>query len=607
MPSCHVAFVPLGLHVSCARNSLLHEAARDAGIALVSVCGGMGRCGKCSVIIKHGTVSPPTPLERQKLSEKEIASGHRLACQTRVQDNLKVYLPPSSILTGQQFDLVCAEPAAAVDPAVQDIVVSLHAPEFYNPSSFREQLAAAIKNACGATADSVDAAVLRDLPALLSETNGRVRASIRDGEIIAVRPSDQGPLGAAVDLGTTRIAIYLVDMLTGIPCAVDGMVNPQITFGEDVMSRIAFAMQHGSAALRKTVIGGLNQLIQRMCSAPHRIIEMVIAGNTAMHHLILDLPMKGLGTAPYVPALCAPLDVKARDLGLDIAPGAYVHLAPNVAGFIGGDHVAMILAAGIHTTPRTVLGIDIGTNTEIVLGHEGKLFSTSCASGPAFEGGHITCGIRAISGAIEKVAIRNAMVEFETIGGTPPIGLCGSGILDAVAELFRCGIITKQGRMVDAPGVRTRGNKKEFVLVALENSGTGKDITITQQDIHEVQLAKAAIRSGIEALIAATTISIDDLKEIILTGEFGARINPVSATELGMFPQFQLDKFRHVGNAAGIGAMKILISRSQRAMAAETAQRIQYLELMTCPGFHKLFANALYIPAKDSKRDEANQ
>jgi uncharacterized 2Fe-2S/4Fe-4S cluster protein (DUF4445 family) len=546
-------------------------------------------------------VSPLTPLEQQKLSGNEIASGHRLACQTRVQGNLKVYLPPSSLLTSQQFDLECAETGAAVDPAVQDAVVSLHAPWLHNPSSCLEQLAAEIKNSCNISADKADEEVLRDLPARLSEPNGCVRASIRNGEIISVRPLDQGPLGVAVDLGTTRIAMYLVDMLTGMPCAVEAMVNPQITFGEDVMSRIAFALQHGAAELRKVVIEGLSQLIQRMCPAPHRIIEMVIAGNTAMHHLLLDLPVKQLGTAPYVPALCAPLDVKARDLGLDIAHGAYVHFVPNVAGFIGGDHVAMILAAGLHAATRTVLGIDIGTNTEIVLAHAGRLFSASCASGPAFEGGHITCGMRAEKGAIEKVTIHNARVAYETIGGMPPVGLCGSGILDAVAELFRCGIISKQGRMVDAPGVRAHSNTKEFVLVPAEQSGTGKDITITQQDIHEVQLAKAAIRTGIEALIDEANISVEDVKEIILAGEFGARINPASAIALGMFPQFQRDKFRHVGNAAGTGAMKILISRSQRAIAAETAQRIQYLELMTWPKFHKQFANALYIPAKGSK------
>jgi uncharacterized 2Fe-2S/4Fe-4S cluster protein (DUF4445 family) len=598
LTSCHVAFFPFDIHVSCARGSLLHEVARDAGIALTSVCGGMGRCGKCSVIVEQGMVSPLTPLEQQKLSENEIASGHRLACQTRVQGNLKVYLTSSSILSDQQFDLVCAEPGVALDPAVQDAVVSLHAPWLHNPSSCLEQLAAEIKNSCNISADKADEEVLRDLPARLSESNGCVRASIRDGEIISVRPRDQGPLGAAVDLGTTRITMYLIDMLTGMPCAVDGMVNPQITFGEDVMSRIAFAMQHGAAELRKVVIEGLNQLIQRMCPAPHRIIEMVIAGNTAMHHLILDLPVKQLGTAPYVPALCAPLDVKARDLGLDIAPGGYVHLVPNVAGFIGGDHVAMILATGIHTTPRTVLGIDIGTNTEIVLAHAGKLFSNSCASGPAFEGGHITCGMRAATGAIEKVTIRDTMVAFETIGGMPPIGLCGSGILDAVAELFRCGIITKQGRMLDAPGVRARGKKKEFVLVPMEKSCTEKDITITQQDIHEIQLAKAAIRTGIEALLSVVKIGIDAIEEVIVAGGFGTRINPASGIALGMFPPFQLDQFKHMGNAAGLGAMCILISRSQRTLAAETAQRIQYLELMTHPGFHKQFANALYIQAK---------
>jgi uncharacterized 2Fe-2S/4Fe-4S cluster protein (DUF4445 family) len=598
LTTCRIEFLPVGTQVRCPQGTLLYYAARDAGIALVSVCGGMGRCGKCIVIIEHGMVSPPTPLERQKLSENEIASGHRLACQTRVQGNLKVFLPPSSILSDQQFDLVCAEPGVAVDPAVQDIVISLHAPWLHNPSSCLEQLAAEIKNSCNLSVDTADEAVLRDLPARLSESNGCVRASIRDGEIISVRPPVQNPLGVAIDLGTTKIAAYLIDMLTGKLYSTAGMANPQCAFGDDVMSRIACAMEHGSAQLRQTVIDGLNQLIKELCQDPHKIIEVVIVGNTVMHHLILDLPVKQLGSAPYVPALCAPLDVKARDLGLDIAPGGYVHLVPNVAGFIGGDHVAMILATGIHTTPRTVLGIDIGTNTEIVLAHAGKLFSTSCASGPAFEGGHITCGMRAATGAIEKVTIRDTMVAFETIGGMPPIGLCGSGILDAVAELFRCEIITKQGRMLDAPGVRARGNKKEFVLVPMEKSCTGKDITITQLDIHEIQLAKAAIRTGIEALLSVVKIGIDAIEEVMVAGGFGTRINPASGIAIGMFPPFQLDQFKHMGNAAGMGAMRILISRSQRTLAAETAQRIQYLELMTYPGFHKQFAKALYIPAK---------
>lgn len=577
---------------------MLSDVARDAGIALVSVCGGIGSCGKCKIKIEQGALLPPTSEEKHKLSVAEIESGYRLACQTRIEDNLAIYVPPLSISGEQQLDLACEDPGEAVDPVVQDIVLTLHPPTLTNQPSDWEQLVTEIKNSWGTSVLKADQIALRRLPALLNQYGRQVRASIRDDEIIDVRPPDQGPLGVAVDLGTTKIAAYLVDMLTGQQCSTDGMVNPQITFGEDVMSRIAYAMEHGGGQLRQVVIEGLNQLIKGICPDPHRIIEITIAGNTAMHHLLLELPVRQLGVAPYTPATTSPLDVKAHDLGIESAPGAYIHMVPNVAGFIGGDHVAMILATGIHKAPKTVLGVDIGTNTEIVLAHEGTLRSSSCASGPAFEGGHITCGIRAVSGAIEKIKIQDSMVQFQTIGSIPPVGLCGSGILDAVAELYKCGIITQQGRMVDGPNVRTHGNSTECVLVPKEKSGTGKDIIITQQDILEVQLAKAAIRTGIVLLLTEANIDIGAIEEIILTGEFGARINPASGIAIGMFPPFRTEQFKIIGNAAGLGAMRILTSKSQRAMAAEIARRIQYLELMTYPGFHKQFAIALHIPSK---------
>ena len=598
MTTCRIEFLPVGTQVRCTHGTLLNYAARDAGIALVSVCGGTGSCGRCKVIIERGAVSTPTPVERQKLSAAEIASGYRLACQTRVQNDLTVYIPPLSIPGELQANLACEGPGEAVDPVVQDVLITLRPPRSLNHSSCWERFVTAVKNSSGIDVTKADLPALRQVFSILDTCGATAQARIRAGELIDAGPPGQHPLGVAIDLGTTKIAAYLIDMLTGKLYSAVGMVNPQCSFGDDVMSRIACAMEHGSAQLRQTIIDGLNQLIKELCQDPHKIIEMVIVGNTAMHHLVLELPVHQLGSAPYIPALDTPLDVKARDLGLDIAPGAYVHLAPNVAGFIGGDHVAMVLATGIYNTPKTVLGIDIGTNTEIVLACNGTLRSTSCASGPAFEGGHITCGIRAISGAIEKIKIKDGVVEFQTIRGMPPIGLCGSGILDAVAELSRCGIITQQGRIVAGPAVRTRGNATEFVLVPREKSGTGKDITITQQDILEVQLAKAAIRTGIEVLLAEANAGIDEVEEIILTGEFGTRINPASGIAIGMFPLFPKEQFRMVANAAGLGAMRILISKAQRTLADEIAQRIQYLELMTYPGFHKQFASALYIPTK---------
>lgn len=598
MTTCRIEFLPAGAQVRCPQGTLLYYAARDAGIALVSVCGGAGSCGRCKVIIERGAGSTPTPVEQQKLSAAEIASGYRLACQTRVQNDLTVYIPPLSIPGELQTNLACEGPGEPVDPVVQDVLITLRQPRSLNHSSCWERFVTEVKNSSGIDVTKADLPALRQVPAILDTCGGTAQACIRAGELIAAGPPGQNSLGVAIDLGTTKIAAYLIDMLTGKLYSAAGKVNPQCIFGDDVMSRIACAMEHGSAQLRQTIIDGLNQLIKELCQDPHKIIEMVIVGNTAMHHLVLELPVHQLGSAPYIPAIDTPLDVKARDLGLDIAPGAYVHMAPNVAGFIGGDHVAMVLATGIYNTPKTVLGIDIGTNTEIVLACNGTLRSTSCASGPAFEGGHITCGIRAISGAIEKIKIQDGVVEFQTIRGMPPIGLCGSGILDAVAELTRCGIITHQGRLVAGPAVLTRGNAAEFVLVPREKSGTGKDITITQQDILEVQLAKAAIRTGIEVLLVEANAGIEVVEEIILTGEFGTQINPASCIAIGMFPLFPKEQFRMVGNAAGLGAMRILISKAQRTLAHEIAQRIQYLELMTYPGFHKQFASALYIPTK---------
>ncbi|MCX5886720.1 MAG: ASKHA domain-containing protein, partial [Proteobacteria bacterium] len=406
------------------------------------------------------------------------------------------------------------------------------------------------------------------------------------------------PFGLAVDLGTTKIAAYLIDLENGNTLASEGIDNPQIPYGEDVITRISYAMEHDGIRLQQAVIDGLNSLIEKLCPEPEWIVEMTLVGNTAMHHLFLGLPVKQLGVAPYLPVVQGSLDVKARDIGLNTAPGAYVHLLPNVAGFIGADHTAMILATGIYKTDKTVLGLDIGTNTEVVLAHRGRLMSTSCASGPAFEGGHISWGMRATKGAIEKVAIGESHVAVQTIDNVLPIGLCGSGVLDAVAELYRTGLITRQGRLVSGSGVRQAGTEREFVLVSADKSGTGKEITLTQKDISEVQLAKAAVRTGIEALLSEMNITWEEIEEVVIAGGFGAAINPSSAIAIGMFPHLHLERFRDAGNAAGTGARLALISRPQREKAEEIARRISYLELMTKPDFSIQFSRALFFPDK---------
>ena len=595
MPCC-VAFEPLGIHADCVRGSLLHEVARNTGIALLSACGGSGTCGNCRMQIVAGTVSSPTAQEYEKLGIQEIEQGYRLACQTQILENTRVYLPPASLAIDQKLSLAGPDSAAPFDPLVEEKHLIMQPPLAYDYQADWERLAAGLKASFGISAAHPDLAVLQRLPVLLRENGWRARVSIREAEVIDVRAPHQSPLGLALDIGTSKIAGYLVDMESGASIGMGGIINPQIVYGEDVIQRISHAMEQGGQQLQKVLVAGINNLIEKLCSNPRQIVETTVVGNTVMHHLLLGLPVKQLGMAPYTAAVRSALEVKARDLNICSAPGAYIYLLPAIAGFIGSDHVAMILATGIHDTPETILGIDIGTNTEIVLAHRGALWSTSCASGPALEGGNIRCGVRSVAGAIERVRLHGSEVICETVNGARAIGICGSGSIDAVAELFRTNIINSRGQLMKGPGVRHRGKEKEFILVPGAESVSGEDITITQKDIHAIQLAKAAVRTGIEALLNKANITSDEIDEVIITGGFGTYIDPASAMAIGMFPPLQREKFKQVGNAAGIGARRVLMSKSQRSIAEQISSRVTYVELMQHPGFSKTFARAMYIP-----------
>jgi uncharacterized 2Fe-2S/4Fe-4S cluster protein (DUF4445 family) len=315
-------------------------------------------------------------------------------------------------------------------------------------------------------------------------------------------------------------------------------------------------------------------------------------GNTAIHHLFLRLPVKQLGLAPYVPAVRSALDIKARELGLAMAVGAYIHLLPNVAGYVGADHVAMLLATHMDQVAKTTLAIDIGTNTEICLSHRGRMTSVSCASGPAFEGAHIKFGMRAAPGAIEHVRLSSDRLEIQTIRGEEPVGICGSGLLDVVAQLRLSQVLDRNGRMGSHSRVRNHEGITEFVLVERK----GRDpITISQKDVRELQLAKAAIRLGIQALVMAEGITEAEIEQVIIAGAFGTFIDVQSAITIGMLPALPLERFKQVGNAAGTGARLALISRSQRAMAGEIAQKDGYIELAAVPNFNRKFAEATYL------------
>jgi uncharacterized 2Fe-2S/4Fe-4S cluster protein (DUF4445 family) len=319
-------------------------------------------------------------------------------------------------------------------------------------------------------------------------------------------------------------------------------------------------------------------------------------GNTAMHHLFLRLPVRQLALSPFVPAVSRALEVKAGELGLNIAPGAYVHLLPNIAGFVGADHVSMLLATDAWQVKETTVALDIGTNTEVSLICKGKIVATSCASGPAFEGGHIKYGMRAADGAIERLRIDGDKIQYQTINGAPPVGICGSGILDSLSQLYLAGAIDESGRLVKSHRrVRRSKGQLEFILVSTKERKGKPAITITQHDIRELQLAKAAIRTGIQVLLETSGCAEDEIKQVIIAGAFGTYINVASAVAIGMLPSLPLNRFRQVGNAAGMGAKLALISLKSRVKAETAASKVSYIELASAPQFERNFIQANYL------------
>ena len=410
----------------------------------------------------------------------------------------------------------------------------------------------------------------------------------------------------AVDLGTTKLAGYLIDLTSGDTLASVGAMNPQIAFGEDVMSRIGHAIrtEEGKKQLQSAIIEALNTLAMDLCAQVGRsvldIADAVVVGNTAMHHLFLGLPVKQLGLAPYVAAENQAVYIDAVDLGLEFSPGAKVYSMPNIAGFVGADHTAMLLGSGMVNFDSNVLGLDIGTNTEISLIASGKHYACSTASGPAFEGAHIKHGMRAAPGAIEKVLIRDDEIMLQTIDNRPPVGLCGSGILDVVAQLRKNEIISRRGsfnKEQNSERVQNGSHGDEFILVS-DRESNQHPITFNRSDINQIQLAKGAMRTGVDVLLEKAGLTAGDLDTIIIAGAFGTYLDIESGIEIGMFPDIPRDKFQQVGNAAGAGARMGLLSLEKRGQAARIVEKVDYVELTVEPSFSKAFARSMLLEVK---------
>lgn len=603
-----IDFEPIGTRLICEEPILLRDAATRAGVPLKSVCGGKTTCGKCLVRVTGAALSPVTEAERLLLSEAEIAAGYRQACRTLACGDVSVYVPRSSLTEEQKLLVEGAEAQIEVDPVVRKFCVTVSSATLADQRGDFDRVTSALRNAHDLTANHADLSTLVQLSTALRAGDWRVTVAVRDGELIAAEPGDttQTAIGLAVDLGTTKIACYLVDLLTGRTLAARGVMNPQIGFGEDVITRIEAAGKDRSTHrhLREIVVIAINEAAADLCAdvgtVPGEILEITVVGNTAMHHLVLELPVKQLGVIPFVPVIAQPLDVKCAALGLTAAAGAYAYFPPPIAGFVGSDHVAVLLASAFGQDDRTRLAIDLGTNTEIALQAGGRLRSCSTACGPAFEGAHIKFGMRAAPGAIERVKIDAASgeVRFSTIGGKPPVGICGSGILDAVAELLKVGWVNERGRLSpEAPAVRPGRDSvgSELMLARAELDGR-RDIVLTQKDLSEIQLAKGAIRAGINILMEEMNVRPEAIDEVIVAGAFGTYLDPFNAVRLGLFPPVPLSRFRQVGNAAGVGAKQTLLSRRARDKAARLACEVKYLELTLHPHFAHRFAEGMRYP-----------
>ena len=600
-PVVAISFQPLGRRGQVPAGISVLEAARRLGVGLSGVCGGLGACGTCRVVIPpeyRDALSPISDTERGRLGEEEIARGVRLACRAIIRRPLQVFVPPESLTASQRTQVEGRQTPVRIDPVVISADLHLPPPTLSDPRSDAERIRDGLSRPV-----RLDLAVLRRSPPSLREWDWAVRAVLRGDEVVALLPPGTPLIGVAVDLGTTKLAGYLLNLETGETLASAGAMNPQLAYGEDVMARITYALQEkdGAERLRQAAADGLAQLVGDLCTQAgvqsEHIVEAVIVGNTAMHHLFLGLPVRPLGLAPYVPVESAPLDVRAREVGLPLAPGAMIHVLPNVAGFVGADHVAALLATRMDEADRPTLLLDIGTNTEICLSVGGDLFSCSAASGPAFEGAHIRFGMRAAPGAVERVRIIEGRVYCETVEGALPVGICGSGILDAVAELRHAGFLSGRGGWVsnDAPPLLSGDNGPEFVLVPAEASGLGRAITISRKDVGEIQLAKAAIAAGWQVLLEEAGIRESDLERVLVAGAFGTYIDIGHAVAIGLLPRLPLDRFEQVGNVAGTGARMALLSRAERERAARLARRVRYVELTIHPSFRERFAQALQL------------
>ncbi|MDO8684408.1 MAG: ASKHA domain-containing protein [Armatimonadota bacterium] len=605
-----VRFEPDDIEIHVKVGTTLSDAAISAGCAVETPCGGMGTCGKCRVFVTDG-VSAPDESEKRLLGDL-IAEGVRLACRARVTADTVVNIPEASRSLVQK--ILCSGMVRQVTPEsnIHKYYVEAPEPTLLDERAEFERIADSINLRPGEL--QIDVNLARKLSSTLRDSNYKVTAVIAGSHLLAIEPGDTTAqkFGVAFDLGSTTIVGYLLDLNTGHDMAVASSANPQMAYGDDLISRINFAstQSNGLEMLTHAASDAMNRIVKQLCASAginaNHIYETTVVGNSCMTHLLLGIDPTSLGQSPYVPTICKEMTVRAPEVGLKINSSGLVHVLPNVAGFVGSDLVAVLLASMWEDDGRTRLAVDIGTNGEMALRHAGRTLACSAAAGPAFEGARIGCGMRGGPGAIDSVRIGEEVV-ISTIDNKKARGLCGSGLVDAVAEMLNAGIVDEMGRLLEpdeipslSPSVHERlvmeDDGPRFVLAEAKRSATGKPIVLTQRDIRQLQLAKGSIRAAIQTLLKVAGAEESDLSELLLAGAFGNYIRKESAVRIGLCPDIPIEKITSVGNAAGTGAKLALLSVKERGLARKLAESTEHIELANHPDYQNEFMEMMLFP-----------
>ncbi|MFX1327437.1 MAG: ASKHA domain-containing protein [Promethearchaeota archaeon] len=619
---------PISRRIYFSKNNSLYEILTDLKIPIRSLCGGLGTCGKCKILIQNGReyLSPLTNAEKKLLNKDEIVNGWRLACEIKLdKDNIqflekisppqfRIFMPSEFLL--REFNILTSGVSKGIktQPAIKKVYLEVKKPSLDEPYSDFERIQTALCSNIPTLKKynniEINFDLLNNIPLLLRENDHKITLVLwKDSKIIACEPNNtiEENFGIAFDIGTTTIVGYLINLNNGKIYSVDSKLNSQTAYGEDLITRLTYIKENDENLhkLNSLIINDLNDIIKGTCKKadikPSQIYEATVVGNSVMHHIFLKLDPVNIGLSPFIPVIQKSLNIKAKDLNLNISQNGNVYTAPIIAGYVGADTMGVILASEIYTEKKLTLAIDIGTNGEIIVGNNKILAVGSCAAGSALEGAHIGDGMRAAAGAIDSVEIdpKTFEITYTTIKNRKPIGICGSGLVDIIAEMLRSKILTRSGNfnrefLSHKRFIKTH-KKLEFIIAKKEETSLEREITISQSDIRQIQMAKAAFYSGLRIIMLNLKKNLK-IEQIFLAGAFGNYINAQNAKFIGMIPDIENHKIFQIGNAAGIGAQYCLLNRDIRDKAQQLLKKIKYIEIAINKAFQNEYAEAMYFP-----------